>query len=183
MITDQADNALFEKVRLGDHIAFNNLYDRFWELMYGAAYARVKSCDLAKDIVQEIFVDIWNRKKTIKIRSTVKVYLLTAVKYKVFRVIDELAKLEQLDRENGDLTYYNSNDLLDFEEIYNLIALSLDKLPDHHREIFTLSKLGGLSAKEISLRVELEPQSVHNILSKTSKFMRKELKDHYSIFL
>ncbi|WP_186755045.1 RNA polymerase sigma factor [Echinicola salinicaeni] len=176
------DIGLFERVRKGDKSAFDALYYKYWELLYGSAYARIKSVDLAQDIVQEIFIDIWNRRNKLVIMSDPKVYLLTAVKYKVFRFIDKMRRQETLQNSRIELLS-EENNLLEFEEIYERIEVCLEKFSETHKTIFRLNKLEGFNAKEIGLQVGMATQSVHNIISKTTKVVKKELKGYYSIFL
>ncbi|WP_200977988.1 RNA polymerase sigma factor [Echinicola sp. 20G] len=181
MLDHFSDSQLIEEIREGSKTAFDQLYHKYWGALYKAAFARLKSQDISEDIVQEIFIDLWNRKENLHITSSLKVYLLTAVKYKVFRQLDLMYRHESLEKVENYIN--SSSNLLEFEEVYHLIEISLDKLAETHRLIFKMNKIEGISVKEVSEKVNMAPQSVHNILSQTSKFLKKELKGYYSIFL
>ncbi|GGF47076.1 RNA polymerase sigma factor [Echinicola rosea] len=178
MVTCSPDIELLEGIRNDDLRAFEQLYDQYWELMYRAAIGRIKSQDLAQDVVQDIFIDFWNRRKSLEINVGLKVYLLTAVKYRVFRWAENIHRHEQL-REIHFEGLKTEIAPLEFEEVFSLIEVKLEKLSPAHRNIFRMNKLEGLSVSEISCQVNMAPQSVRNVLSKTTKYLKKELKGYY----
>ncbi|NJB72214.1 DNA-directed RNA polymerase specialized sigma24 family protein [Saonia flava] len=59
---------------------FVALYEQYWESLYAIGYSRIKSKNDVEDIIQEIFINLWNR-KTFKVNGCMKVYLHTAMKY------------------------------------------------------------------------------------------------------
>lgn len=172
---------LLTNIRKNGRYAFDIMYREYWEVMYAAAYSKIKSHDLAQDIVQEIFIDFWNRKNTITISSPLKVYLLTAVRYKVIKQIQQEQKRDSLESIPKQMVR-NDECLLEYEEASKLMEISLEKLDPSHQVIFRMNKLDGLNALEISQKVGLAPQSVRNILSKTTKHLRKELGGYLGIF-
>ncbi|QDH79790.1 sigma-70 family RNA polymerase sigma factor [Echinicola soli] len=178
MIACHPDIELLESIRNDDLRAFDQLYHQYWETMYLAAVGRLKSQDLAQDVVQDIFIDFWNRRKTLDISVSMKAYLLTAVKYKVFRWVDHLHRYEQLS--DAHLEGLSTEGVtLEFEEVFSLIEVKLEKLIPIHSKIFKMNKFEGLTVREISDQVNMAPQSVHNVLSKTTKYLKKELKGYY----
>lgn len=173
---------LLKSIQKNERYAFDRMYRDYWGVMYAAAFRRMKSHDLAQDIVQEIFIDFWKRKNTLNISSSLKVYLLTAVRYKVIRQMQQEQKQDSLESIPTE-TVSNEEVLLEYEEVSKWMEVSLEKLNPSHQMIFRMNKLDGLNAREISGKVGLVPQSVHNILAKTTKYLKEELKGYNSIFL
>lgn len=174
-ITD--DIRLLEKIKKGDSKAFDTLFFKYWKPLYSAAYARLKSQDLSQDVVQEVFIDIWNRRDSLIIKNTMEVYLFTSVKYGVFKSIDASKSHETLMPESL-VDDFGSDKILELEELYDLIESKLELLPQTSSKIFRLYKYQGLNAKEIAERTGMAPQSVHNSIQKTLKFLRTELKEY-----
>ncbi|AGA78826.1 RNA polymerase sigma factor [Echinicola vietnamensis] len=178
MVPHHPDIELLESIRNDDLRAFDQLYHQYWEVMYQAAVGRLKSQDLAQDVVQDIFIDFWNRRKSLDINVSLKAYLLTAVKYKVFRKVDKLNRHEQLSASHLEELSASAS-FMEFEEIFDLIEVKLEQLAPMHHKIFRMNKMEGVSVREISEQVNMAPQSVHNVLSKTTKYLKKELKGYY----
>jgi RNA polymerase sigma factor (sigma-70 family) len=106
----------------------------------------------------------------------VKAYLLTAVKYQVYRVIDRRQRSCDLETSGLIDQMMDETDILSFEEIYHRIEVVVEKLPPRQREIFKLSRFGHLSAQEIAEKLQLSPQTVHNKIHQSLTFIKAELK-------
>lgn len=78
-----SDNELLLRIREDDHSSFDLLFDRYWEPLYRAALARIDDDFVAQDIVQELFIKLWERRHTINIKLTLENYLLSAVRFGV----------------------------------------------------------------------------------------------------
>ncbi|SIT12191.1 RNA polymerase sigma factor [Belliella pelovolcani] len=178
----QSDSQLLEKIQSGDAKAFTELFDQYWDLLFHAAYGRLKSADLAKDVVQEVFLDFWNRKETIKIKFRLDVYLLTAVKYQIFKMIDQL-NLEVGIEEYHGIQLLPHEEVLPLEELYQKLEVALDELPEMAAHIFRMNKLQGMSASEVAQTLDINVQSVHNSIHKSMKVLRNSLKYTSGILL
>lgn len=159
---------------LQNKVQFEQLFKDNWELMYQSALYKLKDPSLAEDIVQDIFLDLWKRKDKLVLQSEIKVYLLTAVKYKVMKCLDEVAKRQESQLEIASGFY--AEEVLSFEDIYNEIEVAIEKIPPKARMVFKMNKLEGMNVNEIAEKLQLSPQTVHNQLSKSMKILRGELK-------
>lgn len=175
MLKVQSDIILLEKIKKGDAKAFEQLFDQYWDLLFNAAYARLRATDLAQDVVQEVFIDLWNRKEKLQINYRLDTYLLTAVKYNIFKVIDQVNLEESLDADS-DLVASDQNDVLPLEELYQQLEVALENLPEMAANIFRMNKLQGLSATEVANELNMNVQSVHNSVHKSMKTLKKSLK-------
>ncbi|MCC5936818.1 MAG: RNA polymerase sigma-70 factor [Lunatimonas sp.] len=172
----ESDRELLSLIASDDVQAFQKLYHRYWDQLIKHAYVRLGDVSTCEDLVQDIFVDIWNKRKAIVVHSNVKAYLLTAVKYQVYRVIDR--RQQSCDLESSGLAEHmqDESDLLSFEELYHRIEVVVEKLPPRQREIFKLSRFGNLSTQEIAEKLQLAPQTVHNKIHQSLTFIKAELK-------
>src|SRR5690606_11011378 len=85
--SELADQVLFDLIKSDDKAAFKLVYDRYFDVLYIHAYKRLKDKEEAKDIVQEIFVILWDKRQQITLRINLLAYLYTAVRNKIFNVI------------------------------------------------------------------------------------------------
>src|SRR5690606_20425787 len=74
-----SDEELIELIRDGDEIAFSTLYNRYWDKLYSIAYNRLYDEMEAEEVIQELFLSIWNRRQQLEIRSTLSGYLSVSV--------------------------------------------------------------------------------------------------------
>lgn len=143
--------------------------------MYQSAYSKIGDQSIVEDILQEIFIDIWQRRDSLEIKSGIKAYLLTAVKYQVMKHFDELAKVRANSSTIVAESFYEEN-VFGFEELYHEIEIAVEVLPPRAQLVFRMSRLEGYSVDEIADKLKISPQTVHNQLSKSLKIMRGELK-------
>lgn len=141
--------------------------------MYQSAFAKIGDQAVVEDIIQDVFIDVWQRRASLEIKTGIKAYLLTAVKYQVMRHFDEKSKA----RTTSSLPEaFYEEDVFGFEELYHEIEVAVDMLPLRAQLVFRMSRLEGYSVEEIAEKLKITPQTVHNQLSKSLKIMRGELK-------
>lgn len=151
---------------------FNTLFETYWEELYQAAYLRTKDAALTEDILQEVFLSLWQRRSSLTINTSLRSYLLTAVKYQVFNHY----KKEML------LSYPIPEDMAEevehpssFDRLYPLIEEAMEHLSPRCRQVFTLHKLEGMPVQAIAEKLQVAPQTIHNQLSSAMKTIRKHL--------
>lgn len=144
--------------------------------MYLSALKRVHDEDVAKDIVQEIFISLWERREHVIIQGSLQGYLLSAVK---FKVIDYYRKSIILKKHEED--FYQLAELhytLDHAEPRDLesqLSQAIESLPGKMRKIFEMSRQESKSIDEISTELNISSQTVKNQLTTATKLLRKHL--------
>ncbi|SHF67237.1 RNA polymerase sigma-70 factor, ECF subfamily [Fodinibius roseus] len=180
----QSDRQLLEDIGEGDRKAFEQLFNRHWESLFAVAMHRLQSEQLAKDVLQELFVELWEKHETLNIRSNVSGYLFTALKHRVINKIKEentRAKYEKM-----TIRYYEINGLAtehQFSKNYlrEEMEAKVRQLPDRCREVFELSRIEQLSHKEIGERLNISPKTVENHIGRALKVLRPYLKRVISV--
>lgn len=135
--------------------------------------------DTSKEIVQEVFINLWNKRDSITSERSVKSYLYTSVKNRCFNWLRDHKKFRShvLDFEIEDHDTIFERDDLESQEIKKRIEDAMEKLPDRCREIFELSRFEDLKYREIAERLGLSVKTVEVQVSKALKILRVELKD------
>lgn len=176
------DHLLFHAVQQDDDTdAFRKLFSRFWDKVYAIAYHRLGDEQDADDLVQELFISIWERRSEIILRSSFEQYIIGAVKFKVISVIRNRGIKEQVFKElkmrMTEIEYAKSDYAVypDLEETLNSSLLSLN---DNVRMAFML-RADNLSIKEIAIQLGLQEQTVRNYIATAIYRVRSVIKDKY----
>lgn len=159
----------------GNHVAFNLLFDLLWEPMYGYATSMVQDNALAQDLVQEIWLDYWNRRESIKVEN-LKGYLFKAVRYSCYKHLRD-TKFNQLQLEVADaLVFQNDIEKEELEaDLINQVNSILSTLPSRCQEIFHMSRINDFSNKEIAQILNISKRTVENQISTVLRKLRREL--------
>ncbi len=163
-------------------MAFEVLYNRYWEKFYTLCYWHVLDQDTAKDIVQELFIDLWDKRDKIDIRETAEGYLKVAVRNRVLNHIRSVnTKRRHYDAARSTLEKESqSEDLNNERELRKLYQEEIGKLPPRMKEIYMLNKEQGMSIAEVAGQLALSEQTVKNQLGNALKKIRSGL-EHYRL--
>ena len=167
------DQLLLQQIKNDSSEAFDMLYDKYWEQVYHAAFKRLKDADYAKDITQDIFLQIWHKRKDLNIDNFAP-YLFTSVRNNVFKwmekeqkftpIPDLLAKLLKT-REEADAELLRKEFMQKYEALINTLTPS-------QQEIFRLRFHDDLSTKDIAEKLQISPFTVEghrkNLMQKTN---------------
>src|SRR5262249_35463450 len=141
-----SDDYLFSLVRQDDEQAFTELYQRYWKLLFSVAANKLNNLTDAEEIVQEVFADLWKRRKVIEFTHSLKSFLAAATKYQVFTLMAkrqrERKSAFKIDPVVSDLEEIEAKDL--FEKLQSKI----EELPEQCRLVYELSRNDGYSHQE-----------------------------------
>ena len=178
--TSLNDYELTELLRGGDHLAFNEIYKRYWRSSINAAFQRLKSKEEAEEVVQDVFVNLYIRRNQIQPKSSLEAYLNTAIKY---RIIDAFRsqKLKESHLEivssKDQILPLQPDQEFEYKELREKIRKAADQLPDKCREVFLMSRFEQLSNQEISERTGIAVSTVKKHMNKALNILRKDFED------
>jgi len=167
-------------LRLQSEIDFEDLFKDHYKRLVAVAKAYCNRIDIAEEIVQEVFIDYWEKKKWNQNIDNLPAYLKKAVVYKSIDLIRKQKRnpeqdgLEIIDdiTINGDLT---AEDILISQENYSFLKEEIQKLPERTRQVFMLSRFEKLSYKEISEHLDITDKTVEYHISKALKTIKEAL--------
>ena len=169
------DIELTELLKCGSNSAFTAIYKRYWAALYQSAYAILQDHDNAKDIIQDVFISLWNRRKEADVR-VLKPYLFQAARFLVFRTLRDRRNdqyfCEQLRAISSEII---SGDPLIFKEQQELLHKLLSDLPEECQETFMLSRDEGLTYKKIASQLHISEKTVEKRLTRSLKHLRRGL--------
>ena len=170
-----ADKTLIALLQQGQWAAFDELYNRYWEKLYHAAWNVLQDDESSKDVVQEVFTDLWTRRSALQI-DQVSAYLYKAVKNQVIMLIRRKKLRDSyLDRFNRILETNAVEESVYRNELEKAFEQSLTTLPPRCREVFYLSRFQCLSNQEIARRLSISVSTVENQINKALKRLRFSL--------
>ncbi len=173
------ENELVEKLRNGDVNAFDQVYYKYASRLYVFSFKYLKSKEETEELVQSVFLKVWENQHNLKTDTSFKSYLFTIAYNEicnVFRQRSYLRKYIQSVETNSEASA-ESEDQIDALFVSEQINRIIVKLPEKQRIIFMKSRQEGKSTKDIATELGLSSGTVDNYLSESLKFIRNHLKD------
>lgn len=160
-----------------DRLALAELYDRYWYQLYRTAYQKTYSHEIAEELVQDLFIDLWNKRSVLHVRQPMP-YLFTALRYAVIDYIRHRVQQERYaEYEQHHVTPIDTTteDLLGYNDLVAVIEEQLEKLPAKTGQVFRLSRYDDQAIPSIAQTLELSEKAVEYHLSKALKALRENL--------
>jgi RNA polymerase sigma-70 factor (ECF subfamily) len=182
--SDYTDRELLLEISHSCSVAFSQLYDRYWESLFNTAYKRLQDEGACKDIVQDVFTDIWLRRATLQI-DNIPAYLHTAIRFQVLKFISKSKLTAHFIQpfENIVDASLKADCNINEKELYLLVKAWLETLPKKRRQIYILRHEHNLSTKEISQRLNLSQKTVQNQLGNALQSLRTRMAHFFTFFL
>ncbi len=166
--SDYSDHELLSFLKLGDNLAFTEIYNRHWKKLYALAYNRLRDIQIAEDVVHDVYTGLWNNRQTSEIVN-LSAYLAVAVKYNILAHIRKAQTHVNFDSSKHEHQSIASLDIV--EDLHNRRILALlheevERLPEKCKLIFKYSREAHMSVKEIADELQISTSTVENQLNK-----------------
>lgn len=169
------DVELLNRLRENDTQAFESIYKKYWQNLYLTAFSILKDKQAAEDIIQDLFIQLWNKRATISVTVSLNAYLSACIKHEVFRVIRKrIAELDTNEVNQPDKTY-NAQELIEYKEFLAHTQLLIAKLSVKFQEVFVLSREDQFSHKEIAAQLNISSKTVENHIGKALGMLKNSL--------
>jgi RNA polymerase sigma-70 factor (family 1) len=158
--------------------AFDELFRRYWHIAYQSAYAKLKSKEQAEEIVQDIFMGIWNKSGSLSV-SNFHHYLQSAIKYRVVDVIrSHVVQQKYWDYYKAFIPKADESteNKIAFDELMGVIEKKMETLPEKSRKVFYLNRLEGYSVREIANLLKLSEKAIEYHLTRSLKELKLHLR-------
>lgn len=172
---------LLSQVSEGDEKAFRILFDRYWDNIYGVAFAFTKSKMIAEEMVQDIFLKIWIKKDLLNSIQKIDAYLFRVAKNHIYNELRKKIKEEPFNehiinyfREIGN----SPEQLLIFKESEKLVNLAIENLPARQQLVYRLGREQGMSQDEISEKLQISKNTIKRHMNQALKSIRQFFLQH-----
>lgn len=172
------DMDLVERLQNNEEVALTIIYKEYWEIMYLAAYNLVKDKSVCEDIVQEVFISLWQRRAKLEIKVSLKSYLYTSTVYKVYDHFNKNKKMlkgELFGNFENKIETSNPESKLMHQELVSYLDSIIDSLPTKCKEVYRLSRENMLTNKEIAEQLDISQRTVEGHISKALKILKESL--------
>jgi RNA polymerase sigma-70 factor (ECF subfamily) len=177
--SDYNDQELLDAIRRNNERAFSELFKRYGKVIYKMAYARLRSRAAAEEIVQNLFIFLWDKRTTVSIVNFPS-YFYVAVKHRVLGVIEsQIVHKKYWDYYKKFIPRHeNSTErAIAFNELMASLEEQVERLPDKSKEVFRLNHFEGHSVSEIATSLNLSEKAIQYHLTRSLKELRLHLKD------
>lgn len=180
---DEEQNSL-SQLREGDITAFNSLFKTYYKPLCAYAHRFVEREDL-EEIVQDLFLWIWNNHKNLNIHSSLSSYLFRAIHA---RCLNKIAQNEV--KQRIETIYWKNNtysedtfENLQLNELTQRIHEAINRLPKSYRQAFILHRFKDKSYKEIAEELVVSPKTIDYRIQKATKLLREDLRDYLPLMI
>lgn len=167
-----------------DENSFKQLFHADYKGLCLFALKYVRDLETAREIVQDAFISLWEKRESINMEKSVKSYLTATIKNKCYNYLRDNKKFNSslIAAEMREEEYsYESHDVLTENELSEKISSSISELPEKCREIFTLSRFENLKYSEIASKLGISVKTVETQMSKALQHMRLKLGEYLTL--
>jgi len=167
---------LWERFKKGEHEAFSAIYAQYIKLLLAYGNRLTPDTRIVEDCIHDLFLELWSRKDHLHITRSLKLYLFKGLKRKIIQVVssqretDSMGYGTETEKSHEFFMIQQQN----ASELQRRLERALDKLTDHQREVIFLKFYAAMDHQEIAEVMLLNIQSVHNLVHRTIKVLRKE---------
>lgn len=175
------DQLLLQQMSTGSEEAFCRLFDHYWNRVYSSSLVLTKSPQMAQDIAQEVFLQLWqHREKAAEIQK-LDGFLFISARNLIFK---KMSRLKVEEAYQHYLSYQamaaagEANIPTEFKELQTIVEAGISQLPPQQQKAFRLSRERGLSHEEISHQMGVSRAAVKDYIVRSLAFLRKYLREH-----
>jgi RNA polymerase sigma-70 factor (ECF subfamily) len=187
---DLSNLEIFQKIISGDEPSFEKVYRFYYPRLNYFARQYLFDSESAKNIVQDVFTELWDKRQTLQENTNLNAWLFTVTRNKSLKIISQLksqqnydnyVKARQLDVNYKSLADFDTSRLV-FEELQSQIQASLEKLSPSCRKVFEMSRFEDKKNREIAEELNLSIKTVEAQISKALKTLKTDLHDYLPLF-
>ncbi|MCC9138851.1 RNA polymerase sigma factor [Pontibacter silvestris] len=184
------DQELLQLIQQDNCEAFDELYSRYWKRLYVTASNKTGCEEDAMDLVQDLFVEFWNKRASVSITASLASYLFSCLYYKTFHYFrtkglqDKHIRNFQLFLQQSDEAAYDVDPVspyeaeLAYEQLQEIINQAIEEMPEKMRQVFQMTRSGERSVAEVADALNLSPQTVKNQAGNAMQRLRKAVSEH-----
>ncbi len=171
------EQELITLLQSGSQYAFECLFYTYSQKLYRFTLSYLKNEVEAEEIVQEVFIKIWEKRERIKNDTSFKSYLFTIAFNSIRKHFNAKSKKVNFQTEILELLAAESSAIeskINFEVLLLKLDQLIEKMPERRKEIFIKRKKEGKSIREIANELFISPKTVENQITEAMNFLRKE---------
>ena len=177
------DFILIESLKRGESFAFERLFTRYAQKLFAFALSYLKNEDDAEEVVQEVFLKVWDRRQELRTDTSFQSYVFTIAFNSIRKTFNKRARenqfkpdiVDQLDAEDSAVDFEHNHQL-----ILDKLEQYINELPERRKLIFLLRKKHGKSLKEIADELDISVKTVENQITEAMRFLKSKFEADFS---
>lgn len=169
------------KIQRGDIDSFEKLFHRFYPGLCRYAESLSGKRDIAEEVVQDVFYNVWKNRETLRINRSWQSYLYRSVYNNSMMYLRKVRREHPMDERNTpehEIDAPDPSELMQLNEVSELVSRTLEDLPERTREIFRLNRQEGLKYREVAERLSISVKTVEANMGKALKALRNSLEKY-----
>ena len=169
------------KIRKGDIASFEALFHTYYSGLCGYAESLLGMKEVAEEVVQDVFYNIWKNRETLRIRYSLQSYLYRSAYNNSMMYLRKMRRehfMEDLSPAEPRTDAPDPSQIIQLNEVSDLIIQTMDKLPERTREIFRLNRQEGLKYREIAQKLSISEKTVEANMGRALKALRNSLEKY-----
>lgn len=167
------DERLIAAIGKGDYTSYNKLFVRYYSRLCYYVYRLLMDKEDAEDVVQDLFLTLWNNRRKIEIEGNVSGYLYKMAKNLALNHIRTKANYRSLLENQEDTLSYYEEDSLESEEFRIILYDCINRLPGRCKEVLLLHRVKGLKQKEIADQLSISIKTIKNQIWSSLQRLKK----------
>ena len=187
------ENSITGQIKKGDETAFKDVFVAWFEPLFLFAREYVINEEVARNLCQETFLTLWEKRQSLNDESNIKAYLYKITRNNCLNYLKNV-QVNRRYQENLRLQYREmilnygtladlNFEQLEFDELYTLIQNTIESLPPQCKKIFKMSRYEQLKNKQIALELDISEKAVEKQISKALHELRDTLEKNYPAFI
>jgi RNA polymerase sigma-70 factor (ECF subfamily) len=174
---NHTERQLITLLREGSQFAFEKLFERYSQKLYRFSLSYLKSESEAEEIVQNVFLKLWETRNNLRTETSFQSYLFTIAFNEIKKYFNKKARdekfrfgiLEMLSEENSSI-----ETKAEYELLVQKLELLITQMPERRREIFIKRKKEGKSISDIASEMDISPKTAENQITEAMNYLKKE---------
>lgn len=178
-----SDQELVTQLQRSEKAAFEEIYKRYWRKLFNMAFHQTGKKEEAEELVQDLFVNIWQRRESSQIKH-LDLYLTLSLKNKIYdfiksqisyRKYQEFIILKEVD------LHFETDSIVNYLELTEAVEKVLSLLPEKSAKAFKMSRFEAFPVKKIAKEMDISEKAVEYHITKSLRFIKENLKAYYSV--
>lgn len=183
-ISCDSDQKLCEALKAGDNAAYTELFDRYSGILYRHAYRMLGDHDEAQDVVQDVFLNLWQKREQLDVKTSLSAYIYQSIRN---RILNLIAHQQVINRYSASLkTFwqegaYSTDHRVRENELAAVIQQEINALPPKMRRIYLLSRRDDISYRQIAEEEGISEKTVRNQVYNALQVLKTKIDYFFSV--
>lgn len=177
MLTDDKQLAIL--IKKGDKKAFKTLFELHYVSLIAFGNSLINDNEACRDLVQEVFLKLWEKRRSMSVHTSLKSYLFTAINNSALNFLRHEKIVSAFWKYSISSWIFEESIQLQVSPfVREAINKAIDSLPSKAKQCFTLTQIDGLSIREAAIKLDVAEKTVENQLARSRKILQQKLKKY-----